>query len=113
MMWKSRSMSRPYVETFSGSHHSSMLFALHLEADLGRRSRLHLDLFLHLAERLVPHLDLLLAGGHALELRDAVRVGDRRPAGRHREPAEHPAVHVAGELDDLRLVELLGHRLLE
>src|SRR5262245_11150246 len=120
MRWKSQSMSRPYVDTFSGSHQSSMLaeppgsLLLHLDRDLRGLPGLDLDLFRLLAERLVPRLDRVLAGRHVLDLRVATRVGDAEERiGHDGDPPEHPAVHVAGELDELRLLELLGHHLLE
>src|SRR6266571_6202065 len=116
MRWNSQSISAPYVDTFSGSHQSSMLASLlalllHLDTDLRYLARLDLDLPRLLAERLVPDLDRLLARGHVLDLRRAAGVRHAEERRRqHRDPAEHPAVHVAGELDELRLLELLGHR---
>ena len=69
-------MSRPYVETFSGSHQLSMLvraswllrYFFISKRDLRRLPGLDLDVLGLLAERLVPHLDLVLAGGHVLDL---------------------------------------------
>src|SRR3989449_8506867 len=119
MRWNSQSISAPYVDTFSGSHQSSMLASLlalllHLEAALHPLARLDVDLLRLLAERLVPDLDGLLARRHVLDLGGAVGVRDGEERGRQdRHPAEHPAVHVAGELDDLGLLELLHHHLLE
>src|SRR5438445_49316 len=119
MRWNSQSISAPYVDTFSGSHQSSMLASLlalllHLEPDLHHLARLDVDLLRLLAERLVPDLDGLLARRHVLDLGRAAGVRDREERGRQdRHPAEHPAVHVAGELDDLGLLELLHHHLLE
>src|SRR5213594_3392820 len=118
MRWNSQSISAPYVDTFSGSHQSSMLASLlalllHLEPDLHHLARLDVDLLRLLAERLVPDLDGLLARRHVLDLGRAAGVRDREERGRQdRHPAEHPAVHVAGELDDLGLLELLHHHLL-
>src|SRR5919108_4752574 len=112
MRWNSQSMSWPYVDTFSGSHQSSMrasLLALflHLDADLRHLARLDVDLSRLLAERLVPDLDRLLARGHVLDLGPAVGARDGEERGRQdRHPPEHPAVHVARELDDLGLLEL-------
>src|SRR5437762_1574761 len=117
MRWNSQSISAPYVDTFSGSHQSSMLASLlalllHLEPDLHHLARLDVDLLRLLAERLVPDLDGLLARRHVLDLGRAAGVRDREERGRQdRHPAEHPAVHVAGELDDLGLLELLHHGL--
>src|SRR3989304_2153348 len=105
MRWNSQSMSWPYVDTFSGSHQFSMLesllaLLLHLDCDLRRLTGFDLDLFRRLPERLVPHLDGLLAGRHVLDLRGAVAVGHAEERVRHdRDPREHPAVHVTGELD--------------
>src|SRR5262245_49722365 len=101
-------MSWPNVETFSGSHQLSMLvFAPprpdlllhHLDRDLRGGAGLHLDLFRRLPERLVPHLDRLLAGRRVLDLAHAVAVGDGEERMRHDgDPAEHPAVDVARDL---------------
>src|ERR671931_1739992 len=119
MRWNSQSMSCPYVDTFSGSHQSSMpasllALLLHLEADLRHLARLDVDLLRLLAERLVPDLDRLLARRHVVDLRRAAGVRDGEERGRQdRHPPEHPAVHVAGELDDLGLLEPLRHHLLE
>src|SRR5437867_2133359 len=128
MRWNSQSISWPYVETFSGSHQFSMRFSRppvrprdrpalllhHLDADLGRLASLDVDVLGLLAELLVPDLDGLLAGRDPLELRDPVLVRHAEVRRRHhREPPEHPAVDVTRQLDDLRLLELLGHRLLE
>src|SRR3989442_1552725 len=111
MRWNSQSISAPYVDTFSGSHQSSMLASLlalllHLEPDLHHLARLDVDLLRLLAERLVPDLDGLLARRHVLDLGRAAGVRDREERGRQdRHPAEHPAVHVARELDDLGLLD--------
>src|SRR2546427_41035 len=119
MRWNSQSISAPYVDTFSGSHQSSMLASLlalllHLEPDLHHLARLDVDLLRLLAERLVPDLDGLLARRHVLDLGRAAGVRDREERGRQdRHPAEHPAVHVAGELDDLGRLELLPHLLVD
>src|SRR5213079_376428 len=119
MRWKSQSISCPYVDTFSGSHQSSMLagllaLPLHLEADLRRLARLDVDVLRLLAERLVPDLDRLLARRHVLDLGRAAGVRDGEERGRlDGQPSEHPAVHIARELDDLGLLELLHHHLLE
>src|SRR2546428_4519372 len=101
MRWNSQSMSCPYVETFSGSHQSSMLASLralllHLDTDLRHLARLDLDLPRLLTESLVPDLDRLLARGYGLDLHggDGVRHAEvqRRQS---RDSAEHPAVHGA------------------
>src|SRR3989442_1568170 len=85
MRWNSQSISAPYVDTFSGSHQSSMLASLlalllHLEPDLHHLARLDVDLLRLLAERLVPDLDGLLARRHVLDLGRAAggRDGDDR-----------------------------------
>src|SRR6059058_4646764 len=119
MRWNSQSISCPYVDTFSGSHQSSMLASLpalllHLEADLRHLARLDVDFLRLLAEGLVPHLDRLLARRYALDPRGAAGIRDGEERGwQDRHPPEHPAVHVAGQLDDLGLLELLHHQLLE
>src|SRR5712691_12210484 len=107
MRWNSQSISWPYVETFSGSHQLSMsgprllALLLHLEGDLGRLARLHLDLFALLAERFVPDVDLVLAWGHVVDLGHPIAIGHAEEGIRHDgHPAQHPAVHVAGQLDD-------------
>src|SRR5437016_9841661 len=118
MRWNSQSISAPYVDTFSGSHQSSMFASLpalllYLEADLRHLARLDVDLLRLLAQGLVPHLDRLLARRHVLDLCRTVGVRDVEVRGwQDRHPPQHPAVHVAGQLDDLGLLELLHHHLL-
>src|SRR5437867_11082034 len=103
MRWNSQSISCPYVDTFSGSHQSSMLASLpalllHLEADLRHLARLDVDLLRLLAERLLPDLDRLLARRDVLDLGRAAGVRDREERGRQdRLLPEHSATHVAGE----------------
>src|SRR2546425_8638081 len=94
MRWNSQSMSCPYVETFSGSHQSSMLASLralllHLDTDLRHLARLDLDLPRLLTERLVPDLDRLLARGHVLDLRRAVGVRHAEERRRQHRSEEH------------------------
>src|SRR6266480_656379 len=112
MRWNSQSISWPKVDTFGGNHQSSigslLALLLHLDADLRHLARLDLDLLRLLAERLVPDLHRVLARGHVLDLGHAAALGHAEERMRHDgDPAEHPAVHVAGELDDLGLLELL------
>src|SRR5216684_1209037 len=114
MRWNSQSISWPYVDTFSGSHQSSMqsllALLLHLDADLRHLPGLDLDLLRLLTERLVPDLQRVLARRDVRDLRHAAAVRDAEVGMRHDgDPAEHPAVHVAGQLDDLGLLELLRH----
>src|SRR5205809_481374 len=85
MRWNSQSISAPYVDTFSGSHQSSMLASLlalllHLEPDLHHLARLDVDLLRLLAERLVPDLAALLARRHRGHVRHelAAVLVDRR-----------------------------------
>src|SRR3989442_10341724 len=119
MRCNTRSIPAPSVAPFSGTPQSSMPASLlplllHPDPALPPRARLDVDLLRLLAERLVPALDGLLARRHVLDLGRAAGVRDREERGRQdRHPAEHPAVHVAGELDDLGLLELLHHHLLE
>src|SRR3989338_7720397 len=91
-------MSFPYVETFSGSHQSSMLVGasrpcgpllLHLDRDLDGLTGLDLDGLRLLAERLVPDVQRVLAGRAVLDPGRAVGIGHAEERVRHhRDPAE-------------------------
>src|SRR3989442_1100108 len=117
MRWNSQSISAPYVDTFSGSHQSSMLASLlalllHLEPDLHHLARLDVDLLRLLAERLVPDLDGLLARRHVRHLRRALggRDGDDR-VGQALVAADHDLLDhglgpaLLGVLVDLELLD--------
>src|SRR3990167_4811143 len=101
--------SRPAAERIIGPEPERLLLA-HLEGDLGGRAGLDLHLLAQLPERLVPDLHLVLAGRDVVELEGAAIVAHRIGGVlAHDDPGRHPAVHVALDLDDLGLVELLGH----
>src|SRR5262249_57600090 len=93
---------------------ASWLLLLHLESDLRGLPGFDIHVLRLLAERLVPHLDGVLAGRDVVDLGHAIGIGNAEEWARHDgDPPEHPAVYIAGELDHLRLLELLPPHLLE
>src|SRR5213079_447865 len=99
MRWNSQSISSPYVDTFSGSHQSSMLASLlalllHLDADLRHLARLDLDLPRLLAERLVPDLQRVLARRHVLDLRRPAGARRRRTGSASRRPRDRKSTRL-------------------